>query len=97
MVCLLIGSLLVIGVISFNNLLYKRMSYNVLVCQLADSNIFNLGKNFNSFYKTAAFAISRPDFVFEARSFCVRSPVMIAFEPKPILVRNIFICDGVVF
>mgnify|MGYP000043125892 CR=1 FL=1 len=31
------------------------------------------------------------------RSFCDESPVTITFEPNPILVRNIFICAGVVF
>ena len=31
------------------------------------------------------------------RSRCVKSPVMIIFELKPSLVRNIFICSGVVF
>src|SRR5258706_784855 len=32
-----------------------------------------------------------------ARSICVTSPVTTAFEPKPMRVRNIFICSGVVF
>jgi hypothetical protein len=31
------------------------------------------------------------------RSICVMSPVTTAFEPKPMRVRNIFICSGVVF
>ena len=31
------------------------------------------------------------------RSICVMSPVMTAFEPKPIRVRNIFICSREVF
>ena len=31
------------------------------------------------------------------RSICVMSPVTTAREPKPIRVRNIFICSGVVF
>ena len=32
-----------------------------------------------------------------ARSICVTSPVTTALEPKPMRVRNIFICSGVVF
>ena len=31
------------------------------------------------------------------RSTCVTSPVITAFEPKPMRVRNIFICSLVVF
>ena len=40
--------------------------------------------------------INRPD-GWPARSTCVASPFTTAFEPKPIRVRNIFICSGVVF
>ena len=32
-----------------------------------------------------------------ARSICVTSPVMTDLVPKPMRVRNIFICSGVVF
>src|SRR5258706_5294361 len=32
-----------------------------------------------------------------ARATCVTSPVITALEPKPMRVRNIFICSGVVF
>ena len=42
-------------------------------------------------------ATSSPEAALDGRSFCVLSPVMITFEPKPILVKNIFICAGVVF
>src|SRR6266480_4853951 len=38
-----------------------------------------------------------PLFCPRARSICVMSPVTTAFEPKPMRVRNIFICSGVVF
>ena len=38
-----------------------------------------------------------PDFCPRARSICVTSPVITALVPKPMRVRNIFICSGVVF
>ncbi len=40
---------------------------------------------------------ARPDCVPRGRSTCVTSPVITALEPKPMRVRNIFICSGVVF
>ena len=42
-------------------------------------------------------AVSRPEVAPEGRSFWVWSPVMMTLEPKPILVKNIFIWAGVVF
>src|SRR6516165_4012531 len=45
---------------------------------------------------TRAASIS-PLFCPRARSICVMSPVMTALVPKPMRVRNIFICSGVVF
>ena len=39
----------------------------------------------------------RPDILPAGRSVCVTSPVTTAREPKPMRVRNIFICSGVVF
>ena len=41
-------------------------------------------------------ASARPERVL-GRSRCVRSPVTTIFELKPSLVRNIFICSGVLF
>ena len=38
-----------------------------------------------------------PLFCPRARSICVTSPVITALVPKPMRVRNIFICSGVVF
>ncbi|MNH42342.1 hypothetical protein D3C79_1040270 [compost metagenome] len=40
---------------------------------------------------------ARPDLVPRGRSTWVMSPVITAVEPKPIRVRNIFICSTVVF
>ena len=42
-------------------------------------------------------ATSNPDFLPLGKSTCVMSPVTIAFDPYPILVKNIFICSLVVF
>src|SRR5689334_10496077 len=42
-------------------------------------------------------ASTSPLFCPRARSICVTSPVITAFVPKPMRVRNIFICSGVVF
>ncbi|MCY1188127.1 hypothetical protein D9M73_291930 [compost metagenome] len=39
----------------------------------------------------------RPDLVPRGRSTWVMSPVITAVEPKPMRVRNIFICSTVVF
>ena len=39
----------------------------------------------------------RPLFRPRPRSICVTSPVTTALAPKPMRVRNIFICSGVVF
>ncbi len=39
----------------------------------------------------------RPDALPKGKSICVTSPVMIAREPKPSRVKNIFICSRVVF
>ena len=39
----------------------------------------------------------RPDFLATGRSIWVMSPVTTAVDPKPIRVRNIFICSTVVF
>ena len=38
-----------------------------------------------------------PEWVPLGRSTCVTSPVTTILEPKPSLVRNIFICSGEVF
>ena len=38
-----------------------------------------------------------PDSLPRGKSVCVMSPVTTAREPKPMRVRNIFICSGVVF
>ena len=51
----------------------------------------------SSIFLSTLSATSSPDFAPGARSFCVASPVTTTFEPKPIRVRNIFICAGVVF
>ncbi|MOA56096.1 hypothetical protein D3C78_1800170 [compost metagenome] len=40
---------------------------------------------------------ARPDLVPRGRSTWVTSPVITAVEPKPMRVRNIFICSRVVF
>ena len=45
----------------------------------------------SSILRTTFVAISNPDTIPDGRSFCVESPVITTFEPKPILVRNIFI------
>ncbi len=42
-------------------------------------------------------ASTRPDFCCLGRSIWVTSPVMTILEEKPMRVRNIFICSGVVF
>ena len=56
-------------------------------CYEAISSIF-----FRTFMAT-----SSPDTASLGRSFWEVSPVIMTFDPKPILVRNIFICAGVVF
>ena len=49
-----------------------------------------------TFFSTR-WACTRPLLRGAGRSIWVMSPVMTALEPKPMRVRNIFICSGVVF
>ncbi len=39
----------------------------------------------------------KPERLPRGRSICVMSPVITAVDPKPMRVRNIFICSMVVF
>ncbi|MCY1250794.1 hypothetical protein D9M72_644690 [compost metagenome] len=47
--------------------------------------------------RSTSCASTRPLFCPRGRSIWVMSPVITALEPKPMRVRNIFICSGVVF
>ena len=48
-------------------------------------------------YHLIGMATLRPLVLSAGRSICVMSPVMTTFEPKPMRVRNIFICSREVF
>ena len=80
----------VVARIRFDDSLHQRMTHDVLRREVRERQPFDAVEHARS-------RRSGPERTPRGRSICVMSPVITAVEPKPMRVRNIFICSMVVF